>query len=177
MLPQEIIRKKRNVRSCPTTKSLFIVKASSMKPERGQVASFAMSVFFRGMTVDERVALTLGLTRSGIQLDWSDLDLPGPVIDKHSSVGSAKGEPDAGADRGGVRRLRAHISARARPYRRTLDKLSAISGYETQPDLATFRKVVREGGCAIIGQTDELAPADGGSMRGATSPAASNRSR
>jgi len=42
----------------------------------------------------------------------------------------------------------------------TLDKLSAISGYETQPDIATFRKVVREVGCAIIGQTDELAPAD-----------------
>ena len=42
----------------------------------------------------------------------------------------------------------------------TLDKLSAISGYETQPDLATFRKVVREVGCAVIGQTDDLAPAD-----------------
>jgi thymidine phosphorylase len=42
----------------------------------------------------------------------------------------------------------------------TLDKLSAISGYETQPDIATFRKVVREVGCAVIGQTDDLAPAD-----------------
>jgi len=42
----------------------------------------------------------------------------------------------------------------------TLDKLSAISGYETQPDVATFRSVVREVGCAIIGQTDNLAPAD-----------------
>ncbi|HEX7199388.1 MAG TPA: thymidine phosphorylase, partial [Dongiaceae bacterium] len=42
----------------------------------------------------------------------------------------------------------------------TLDKLAAISGYETQPDVATFRRVVREVGCAIIGQTDDLAPAD-----------------
>jgi thymidine phosphorylase len=42
----------------------------------------------------------------------------------------------------------------------TLDKLSAISGYDVQPDVATFRRVVREVGCAIIGQTDELAPAD-----------------
>jgi len=42
----------------------------------------------------------------------------------------------------------------------TLDKLSAISGYDTQPDIATFRKVVCDVGCAIIGQTDELAPAD-----------------
>src|SRR4029079_11803633 len=43
---------------------------------------------------------------------------------------------------------------------RTLDKLSAISGYDVQPDVAIFRKVVREVGCAIIGQTDNLAPAD-----------------
>jgi thymidine phosphorylase len=42
----------------------------------------------------------------------------------------------------------------------TLDKLSAISGYDTQPDIATFRRVVREVGCAVIGQTDDLAPAD-----------------
>jgi thymidine phosphorylase len=42
----------------------------------------------------------------------------------------------------------------------TLDKLSAISGYETQPDIESFRRVVREVGCAIIGQTDDLAPAD-----------------
>jgi thymidine phosphorylase len=42
----------------------------------------------------------------------------------------------------------------------TLDKLSAISGYDVQPDIATFRKVVREVGCAVIGQTDDLAPAD-----------------
>jgi thymidine phosphorylase len=42
----------------------------------------------------------------------------------------------------------------------TLDKLSAISGYETQPDIDTFRRVVREVGCAVIGQTDDLAPAD-----------------
>ncbi len=42
----------------------------------------------------------------------------------------------------------------------TLDKLSAISGYDVQPDVTTFRRVVREVGCAIIGQTDTLAPAD-----------------
>jgi thymidine phosphorylase len=42
----------------------------------------------------------------------------------------------------------------------TLDKLSAISGYDVQPNIETFRKVVREVGCAVIGQTDDLAPAD-----------------
>jgi thymidine phosphorylase len=42
----------------------------------------------------------------------------------------------------------------------TLDKLDSIPGYRSQPDLATFRRVVKEVGCAVIGQTDDLAPAD-----------------
>ena len=52
-----------------------------------QVAAFAMAVFFRGMTMDERVALTRAMTRSGTVLDWTSLDLPGPVLDKHSTGG------------------------------------------------------------------------------------------
>ena len=59
----------------------------------------------------------------------------------------------------------------------TLDKLSAISGYETQPDIATFRRVVREVGCAIIGQTDTSRRPTGGSTGCATSPRPWNRSR
>ncbi len=42
----------------------------------------------------------------------------------------------------------------------TLDKFDAIPGYVTQPDIETFRRVVHEVGCAIIGQTADLAPAD-----------------
>jgi thymidine phosphorylase len=163
MLPQEIIRKKRDGRELSSDEIAFIVKGIVDESlSEGQVASFAMSVFFRGMTVEERVALTLGLTRSGIQLDWSDLGLPGPVIDKHSSGGvgdkvSLMLAPIAAACGAFV----PMISGRGLGHTGgTLDKLSAISGYETQPDIATFRKVVREVGCAIIGQTDELAPAD-----------------
>src|SRR5260370_32887406 len=89
MLPQEIIRKKRDGRELSSDEIAFIVKGIVDESlSEGQVASFAMSVFFRGMTVEERVALTLGLPRSGIQLDWSDLALSGPVIDKHSSGGA-----------------------------------------------------------------------------------------
>jgi thymidine phosphorylase len=163
MLPQEIIRKKRDGRELSSDEIAFIVKGIVDESlSEGQVASFAMSVFFRGMTVEERVALTLGLTRSGIQLDWSDLGLPGPVIDKHSSGGvgdkvSLMLAPIVAACGAFV----PMISGRGLGHTGgTLDKLSAISGYETQPDIATFRKVVREVGCAIIGQTDELAPAD-----------------
>jgi thymidine phosphorylase len=163
MLPQEIIRKKRDGRELSSDEIAFIVKGIVDESlSEGQVAAFAMSVFFRGMTVEERVALTLGLMRSGIQLDWSDLGLPGPVIDKHSSGGvgdkvSLMLAPIVAACGAFV----PMISGRGLGHTGgTLDKLSAISGYQTQPDIATFRKVVREVGCAIIGQTDELAPAD-----------------
>ena len=163
MLPQEIIRKKRDGRELSSDEIAFIVKGIVDESlSEGQVAAFAMSVFFRGMTVEERVALTLGLTRSGIQLDWSDLGLPGPVIDKHSTGGvgdkvSLMLAPIVAACGAFV----PMISGRGLGHTGgTLDKLAAISGYETQPDIATFRKVVREVGCAIIGQTDDLAPAD-----------------
>ena len=59
----------------------------------------------------------------------------------------------------------------------TLDKLESIPGYDAQPDLAPAAAVVREAGCAIIGQTGDLAPADGGSTPSATSPRRSRASR
>ncbi|MSP75099.1 MAG: thymidine phosphorylase [Rhodospirillaceae bacterium] len=163
MLPQEIIRRKRDGHELSAVEIAFIVRGiHDGSLSEGQVASFAMSVFFRGMTVPERVALTLGLARSGITLDWRDLALPGPVIDKHSSGGvgdkvSLMLAPIVAACGGFV----PMISGRGLGHTGgTLDKLSAISGYQTQPDIATFRRVVREVGCAVIGQTDELAPAD-----------------
>ncbi|MGQ0580759.1 MAG: thymidine phosphorylase [Reyranella sp.] len=163
MLPQEIIRRKRDGHELSAKEIAFIVRGiHDGSLSEGQVASFAMAVFFRGMTVPERVALTLGLAHSGIMLDWRDLALPGPVIDKHSSGGvgdkvSLMLAPIVAACGGFV----PMISGRGLGHTGgTLDKLSAISGYETQPDIATFRRVVREVGCAVIGQTDELAPAD-----------------
>lgn len=163
MLPQEIIRRKRDGHELSASEIAFIVRGiHDGSLSEGQVASFAMAVFFRGMTVPERVALTLGLAHSGIMLDWRDLALPGPVIDKHSSGGvgdkvSLMLAPIVAACGGFV----PMISGRGLGHTGgTLDKLSAISGYETQPDIATFRRVVREVGCAVIGQTDELAPAD-----------------
>ena len=163
MLPQEIIRRKRDGHELSDEEIAFIVRGiHDGGLSEGQVAAFAMTVFFRGMTMPERVALTLGLARSGIMLDWRDLDLPGPVLDKHSSGGvgdkvSLMLAPIVAACGAFV----PMISGRGLGHTGgTLDKLSAISGYETQPDIDTFRKVVREVGCAVIGQTDDLAPAD-----------------
>lgn len=163
MLPQEIIRRKRDGHELSADEIAFVAKGvHDGSLSEGQVAAFAMAVFFRGMTTAEQVALTLGMTNSGRTLEWKSLALPGPVIDKHSSGGvgdkvSLMLAPIVAACGGFV----PMISGRGLGHTGgTLDKLSAISGYETQPDIETFRKVVREVGCAIIGQTDDLAPAD-----------------
>lgn len=163
MLPQEIIRKKRDGHALSSEEIAAIVHGiTNGSLSEGQVAAFAMAVFFRDMAPEECVAFTLALARSGLTLDWSDLDLPGPVIDKHSSGGvgdkvSLMLAPIVAACGGFV----PMISGRGLGHTGgTLDKLDSITGYETQPDIATFRKVVREVGCAVIGQTDDLAPAD-----------------
>jgi thymidine phosphorylase len=163
MLPQEIIRRKRDGHELTAEEVAFVVRGiHDGSLSEGQVAAFAMAVFFRGMSTAERVALTLGLMRSGVTLEWRSLGLPGPVIDKHSSGGvgdkvSLMLAPIVAACGGFV----PMISGRGLGHTGgTLDKLSAISGYDTQPDIATFRRVVREVGCAVIGQTDDLAPAD-----------------
>jgi thymidine phosphorylase len=163
MLPQEIIRRKRDGHELSAEEIGFIVRGvHDGSLSEGQVAAFAMAVFFRGMTTAECVALTVAMTGSGVALEWKSLGLPGPVIDKHSSGGvgdkvSLMLAPIVAACGAFV----PMISGRGLGHTGgTLDKLSAISGYETQPDIETFRKVVREVGCAIIGQTDDLAPAD-----------------
>jgi thymidine phosphorylase len=125
-----------------------------------QVAAFAMAVFFRGLDATELPAFTLGMRDSGTVLDWSDLDRP--VLDKHSTGGvgdkvSLILAPLIAACGGAV----PMISGRGLGHTGgTLDKLEAIPGYNATPDAALMGKVVREVGCVIGGQTDDLAPAD-----------------
>ncbi len=162
-LPQEIIRLKRDgLRLSEAEIAEFIAGLASGAVTEGQTAAFAMAVFFRGMDLDERIALTRAMTLSGETLDWSAPDLPGPILDKHSTGGvgdnvSLMLAPMLAACGAFV----PMISGRGLGHTGgTLDKLDSIPGYVTQPDLITFKRVVREAGCAIIGQTDALAPAD-----------------
>src|SRR3954470_11950614 len=159
-LPQEIIRRKRDgARLDEAEIEAFIAGLTAGHVSEGQAAAFAMAVLFRGLAVEERVALTHAMARSGTVLAW---DLPGPVLDKHSTGGigdavSLALAPAVAACGGFV----PMISGRGLGHTGgTLDKLDAIPGYRSQPDLDTFRRVVREVGCAVIGQTDDLAPAD-----------------
>ncbi len=160
MLPQEIIAKKRDGGRLSPEEIRFMVEGLTAETiSEGQVAAFAMAVFFRGMETDERVALTEAMRDSGTVLAW---DLPGPVVDKHSTGGvgdnvSLMLAPALAACGAYV----PMISGRGLGHTGgTLDKFDAIPGYRTQPDAETFRRVVAEVGCAIIGQTADIAPAD-----------------
>jgi thymidine phosphorylase len=128
----------------------------------GQVAAFAMAVFFQGMTLNERITLTEAMRDSGRVLDWPDLGIAHGVADKHSTGGVGdKVSLILGPLAAACGAFVPMISGRGLGHTGgTLDKFDAIPGYDTAPDLETFAQVVREAGCAIIGQTSDLAPAD-----------------
>jgi len=161
-LPQEIIKKKRDGEALDAGDiESLIAGLTDGNITEGQVAAFAMAVFFNGMNRDETIALTLAMRSSGKTLSWQHLD--GPVLDKHSTGGigdkvSLILAPIIAAVGGYV----PMISGRGLGHTGgTLDKLDSIPGYETRPGLDAFRQAVLSTGCAIVGQTADLAPADG----------------
>ena len=163
MLIAELIRKKRDGGELTAEEIDFLVAGiTDGTVTDAQVGALAMAILLQGMTADERIALTGAKTRSGDVLDWSDAGLPGPALDKHSTGGvgdkvSLLLAPIVAACGGAV----PMISGRGLGHTGgTLDKLESIPGYDTTPDPDAFRRAVRRAGCAIVGQTAELAPAD-----------------
>ena len=126
----------------------------------GQVGAFAMAVAWRGLDAAECRDFTFALRDSGRCLDWREL--PGPVLDKHSTGGvgdcvSLALAPLVAACGGYV----PMISGRGLGHTGgTLDKLESLPGYDVNPDPARLVRVVREAGCAIVGQSADLVPAD-----------------
>ena len=163
MLPQEIIRRKRDGLALdPAQIREFVAGLSDGRISEGQVAAFAMAVFLRGMNTEESVALTLAMRDSGTVLDWRAHGVDGPVVDKHSTGGIGdKVSLILGPLLAACGAFVPMISGRGLGHTGgTLDKLAAIPGYRVDVDEATFARVVRDVGCAIIGQTAQLAPAD-----------------
>jgi len=163
VLPQELIRKKRDGHALTDDEIHLVVDGITQGTfTESQVSAFAMAVFFRGMTAAERVAFTRAMTHSGRVLSWEEHAVGGPVLDKHSTGGvgdkvSIMLAPIVAAC-GGVVPM---ISGRGLGHTGgTLDKMGCIPGYVVNPDIETFQRVTREVGCAIIGQTADLAPAD-----------------
>ena len=163
MLVPELIRTKRDGGELGEDEVSFLVEGiSDGSVSDAQVGALAMAIVLRGMSAAERVALTGAMTRSGEVLDWSEAGLPGPALDKHSTGGvgdkvSLLLAPIVAACGGAV----PMISGRGLGHTGgTLDKLEAIPGYDTAPDPEIFRRAVAGAGCAIVGQTAALAPAD-----------------
>jgi thymidine phosphorylase len=163
MLFADVIRTKRDGGMLSEEQIRFFVDglADESLPAE-QVSSLAMAIFLNSMSFDEAAALTMGMANSGTVLDWSEQGLDGPVVDKHSTGGvgdkvSFLLAPIAAACGCHV----PMISGRGLGHTGgTTDKAEAIPGYNTAPDFATFKKVVSSVGCAVIGQTADLAPAD-----------------
>ena len=163
MLAQEIIRCKRDGAALSTQQIAdFVHGLTSRSWSEGQIAALAMAICLRGMDAAECVALTRAMTDSGARLDWSDAKLHGPILDKHSTGGvgdkvSLMLAPIVAAC-GGVVPM---ISGRGLGHTGgTLDKLASLPGYSVTPSRALLTRVLREAGCAIVGASARIAPAD-----------------
>ena len=124
-----------------------------------QAAAFAMAVCINRLSEEERIELTLAMRDSGNVCTW---DLPGPVIDKHSTGGIGDNTSlilaPALAACGGFVPM---VSGRGLGHTGgTLDKLEAIPGYQAEVSPERFEEVVSKVGCAIVGAGEGIAPAD-----------------
>lgn len=157
----DLIRKKRDGGALNQREIDYLVAcASSELAPLEQLAAWLMAAWIRGLSLDETRALTLAMRDSGEK--FSPTRLGRKAVDKHSSGGvgdktSFLVAPLAAACGVAV----PMISGRALGHTGgTLDKLEAIPGYRTDLSLDEFEAVLMKCGCSIIGQTDELAPAD-----------------
>ena len=163
MLPQEIIRKKRNGEVLtPAEISFFVSGLADGSIASEQISALAMAICFQSMNFAETAELTRAMANSGSVLDWAAEGIDRLVVDKHSTGGV--GDKVSLILAPLVAACGAYIpmiSGRGLGHTGgTLDKLDSIPGYDTAPSLDVFKRTVRSVGCAIIGQTAELAPAD-----------------
>lgn len=161
LTPYEIIKKKRDGGEL-TREEIFFIIDSFTKGEIPdyQMAAFLMAVYFRKLNDLETALLTQAMQASGKSMDLSSV--PGPTVDKHSTggVGDKVSLPLAPlvAACGGFVPM---MSGRGLGHTGgTLDKLESIPGFRVNLSNGEFVSAVREVGCAIIGQTADVAPAD-----------------
>jgi pyrimidine-nucleoside phosphorylase len=157
----DLIRRKRDGGTLATDEiRSFVAGATDGSWPDYQVSAMLMAIVLRGMTLEEAGALTDAMVRSGDRLDLSEFDAP--AVDKHSTGGvgdqtSLVLAPLAAAC--GV--IVPMMSGRGLGHTGgTLDKLESIPGFRTRLTLAEMRTALRKTGCVMIGQTDEIAPAD-----------------
>ena len=157
----DIIRKKRDGGTLDAREIEFVARgAAAGSISTDQLAAWLMASWLKGLSLGETRALTLAMRDSGVK--FSPTGLGRRTVDKHSSGGvgdktSFLVAPLAAACGVAV----PMISGRALGHTGgTLDKLEAIPGYRTALTLVEFEAVIKKCGASIIGQTDQLAPAD-----------------
>src|SRR5579863_2634353 len=167
----DLIHRKRDGEELSTEEIAYVVDGyTNGTIPNYQASAFLMAVFFSGMTDREVSALTERMTQSGEKVDLSSI--PGMKVDKHSTGGvgdktSLIAAPLAAA--AGV--IVPMVSGRALGHTGgTLDKLESIPGFRTNLTIDEFRAQLAQTGLAFIGQTPQVAPADGKlySLRDAT---------
>lgn len=161
MRATDIIAKKRDGQALTAEEiQWFITEYAAERIPDYQASAWLMAVFIRGMTREETVNLTLTMAASGAQIDLSDV-IPF-AVDKHSSGGvgdktslvviplvAACGVPVA------------KMSGRALGHTGgTLDKLESITGYKVELSGEEFKRIAREQGVVLAGQSAEITPAD-----------------
>lgn len=161
MQAYDIIYKKRNGEELSSEEISFMVQGYTQEeiPDY-QMSAFLMAVWYRKMTSKERAQLTMEMLKSGTQIDLSTI--PGIKIDKHSTGGVGDGTSlmiaPVVAAAGGIVPM---MSGRGLGHTGgTLDKLESIPGYNVRLDEDTVKKNLRKIKVAMIGQTDDIAPAD-----------------
>lgn len=162
MHPAELIERKRDGnRLAPGELRAFLDAYLKDEVADYQMAALLMAVFFRGLSADELAEMTRAIIESGRRLDFGD-DGP-PAVDKHSTGGVGDKVSLVLAPLLAEYGLRVPMmSGRGLGHTGgTLDKLESIPGFRTDLDLDEFRLVVAELGCAMIGQTPQIAPLDG----------------
>src|SRR4051812_32387843 len=157
----DIIRKKRDGQALdPAEIDAFVEAATTGAWPAYQVSALLMAIVLRGMGRKETAHLTAAMVDSGVKLDLSDL--PGPKVDKHSTGGvgdktSLILAPLVAACGATVPMM----SGRGLGHTGgTLDKLESIPGFRVGLSLSEMKAVLQRVGCAMIGQSDEIAPAD-----------------
>ncbi len=160
MIP-ELIQKKRDGGTLTTEEIECIVQgaAKGTIPDY-QISAFLMATFFKGMTAEETAAFTMAMTNSGERFDLSSV--PGPKVDKHSTGGVGDKVTLILAPLAAACGLKVpSMAGRGLGHTGgTIDKLESIPGYKSVMNFEEFKAVLNSAGCAIIGQSEKIAPAD-----------------
>lgn len=163
MLPQDIIRKKRDGETLTKQEiEEFVQGIDDWSIADGQISALLMAALINGLNNDEIIAFVNAIVETGIILDWNSVDLNGPVASVYTMFGVGDKSEIIAAPLLAACGIYVPMICERIQYHAggTLDKLDSIKGFTSRPTLARFKKTLRESGCAFMSPTEQIAPAD-----------------